>query len=455
MGILNTLKVWAGRSRKEPIRDTAVYAKLQQIFGNQDQYRARIKRTPQNLRYFSRTTYARAAIRRIRDPLQSLQWQIAPKRGLKTNAELERQIQIATQCLLHPNRDDSWRSFIGQIIEDWLTFGAGVFEQQVGSDPVRPLWLWPVDAQSIQIFPLWDGDKNEPRYLQTLGYSNVGTNEGRNLLNDEIVYIKANDSTETPYGYGCMEVAFNSINRLLGVADYAGDLTSNAQPQNLIFLNGFTSEQINAFRGYFRDEVEGRGVTPIIGGNGKPEVLKLHTGGDDGLYLKYQEFIIREVATAFGLSPQNLGIEADVNRSTAEVAADRDWDNTIIPLAELVGSYITREVLHAKLGWYQLDFVFNGLYRQDEESTAKIYETYYKNNMITPNEQREKLGLPLSDNYWADLTFGDFQIAMSGARGAAIIDDPDINSDQASKPKAQKKAKKIPKNLKENQKQSP
>ena len=96
----------------------------------------------------------------------------------------------------------------------------------------------------------------------------------------------------------------------------------------------------------------------------------------------------------------NLGLEGDVNRSTAEVAAERDWDNTIIPLAELLSNYLTREVLHQRLGFYQIEFKFEGLYREDESNIAKIYETEYKNNAITPNEYREERGRPRMENQW-------------------------------------------------------
>ena len=423
----------AARRRREPERETLAYARLTNLGGIVNN-RAQIKPAPPNLRYFSRTPYARAAIRRIRDPLSSLDWFIKPSKGVKNNRIIDKQIAVATACLHHPNRDDNWRGFIGQVIEDWLVFGAGVFEQQEGNDPVRPLWMWPVDAQSIQIFAGWSGAKDEARYIQTIGYTNVGFLEGRKLRNDELVYIRANSSSETPYGFGSLEIAFNTINRQLGVAEFTGNLASNAQPQVLLYFQDADREKLLAFRSYWRNEVEGQGQTPMFGGKNEPKAIALHPGGDDALYLKYQEFVIREIATSFGLSPQNLGIEADVNRNTSEVAADRDWDNTVIPLAELISSHITREVLHAKLGFYQLEFEFDGLYREDEESASTIYETYYKNNMLTPNEQREQLGLPPSKSEWADKYFADFQIAMSAARGTKVIADPDLPGGIGGKP---------------------
>ncbi len=421
----------ASRRRREPQRETIEYARLTNLGVTLNQ-KAQVKPSPPNLRYFSRTPYVRASIRRIRDSIQRLEWEIVPAHGVKRNRNIDKQIAIATACFDHPNNDLNWQEFIGQVTEDWLTFGAGVIEQQIGTDPIRPIWFWPVDAQSIQIFAGWSGDKNEARYVQTIGYTNVGFLEGRKLRNDEIIYIRANSSTETPYGFGPLEIAFNSVNRQLGVAEFTGNLASNAQPRMMLFFENADPETLKAYRAYWRNEVEGQGVTPMWGGKSEPKAVELYPGGDEALYLQYQEFVIREIATAFGLSPMNLGIAKDVNRNTAEVEADRDWDNAIVPPAELICSYLTREAIHSKLGYYQLKFQFKGLYREDEESQSVIFQTYYKNNRTTPNMNRIERGLPPMENKWADMTFAETQIALASARGVKEIESPQKLEDEAN-----------------------
>ncbi len=161
---LNSLFAKA-RRKKEPVRDTDVYPRLMQL-GNFFKQKTRLKPTPPNLRYFSRTVYARAAINHIKNPISQLEWHIIPMPGIKLNSELEKQIEIATNCFQHPNNDDSFATLIEQIIEDYCIFGAGVIEQQIGNDPIRPLWMWPVDAQSIQIYPDWDGTPTDYRYYK-------------------------------------------------------------------------------------------------------------------------------------------------------------------------------------------------------------------------------------------------------------------------------------------------
>jgi hypothetical protein len=442
----------AGRRRGEPRRDSINYPSLIG-YGGQYSQRASFRPSTFNLRYFSRTPYVRRAIRALKNPITLMQWEITPLEDTKLTSELKRQIEVATNCFNHPNQDDSFSTLLELIIEDWAVYGAGCFEQQLSSDMIRPLWMWPVDSQSIMIFPGWSGDKNEARYLQTMSFNNLGVqlDEGILLRNDELVYIRANPANDTPYGFGPVQIAFNSISRQLGAAQYAGDVASNAQPENLLWLGKTDKATLEAFRAYWRNEIEGRGQTPILGSDGEPKAIRLHNGNDDALYLKYQEMLVREIATAFDLSPQNLGIERDVNRSQGEVAEDRDWSQAIKPLAALLQEYFTREVLHSKLGWYQLEFKFIGLDREDELNLANIFKIEYENNCITPNEYRQRKGQQPINNTWGDMVYADVQIAMDAARGASQVDDPNLKSNpSAQSNKDPNKSSNADKDLKEN-----
>ena len=179
----------------------------------------------------------------------------------------------------------------------------------------------------------WAGGRSEARYVQRLGASGIINFGGRELRNDELMYIKVNDSTESPYGYGAVEMAYFTINRLLGVQQFAGDLASNTTPKAIINLKSADEARLNAFRDYWQNQIEGQGKTPIVGMPDDIDLVELFETNDSSLYLEYQTFLIRTIATAFGLSPMNLGIEADVNRNTAEVTEDKDWDNAILPCA--------------------------------------------------------------------------------------------------------------------------
>jgi hypothetical protein len=156
------------------------------------------------LRWFARTPYARRAINSIKNPIALLDWEIVPMPGIDMNAELEKQAEIAAYCIDHPNGDDSARTLFEQVVEDVL-LGAGAIEMQLSDDESRPLWMWPVDGLTIQIFPGWAGGVNEARYIQIVGYGNfVGNGIGQQVLlrNDELIYIRPNPISATPFGCG-------------------------------------------------------------------------------------------------------------------------------------------------------------------------------------------------------------------------------------------------------------
>jgi len=451
MGVLDFFKgKRPGRNPKQPQRDTIAFPNLVQMGQVGTARRIAYKPTPRNLRWFGQQPYTRRAINTIKNPIALLEWEIVPMPDIKMNSELEKQAEIAAYCLDHPNIDDSFRTFAEQVVEDML-MGAGAVEMQLSGDANRPLWMWPVDGLTIQIYPGWAGNTNEARYIQIVGYGNfVGSGIGQQVLlrNDELIYIRPNPSSATPFGRGPVEIAFNTISRILGVGEFAGNVATNARPSIALDLgSGASTEMLNSFRQYWRNEVEGQGLMPMMGmtefdSMGKsrgPSVLRLYPEGDDGLYLKYQEFLHRELCAAFDISPQNLGVERDLNRNTSETAEDRDREQAIKPIAHLLESHLTREAIHAKLGFSQLRFQFVGIEQEDEEAIAKTYEMEYKNNAITPNEYREHRGMPPMENDWGDKTFADMEIAISAARGSAKVDDPDIDDGKSTtKPKPKK-----------------
>lgn len=420
---LRAMQEWLGR---QATRQSDLYPRLMRLGGlGGSRKTPLIKPSPTNLRYFARTPVARRAINTIKNPIKNMEWAIVPKRGITENREIKRQIAQMTACFCAPNTDDSFGTMIEKIVEDYLVASAGCFEQQVDSEnQLHPLWMWPVDSQSIQIYPLWQPGTDEPRYRQTLGTGTVSLESASiQLRDDELVYIAPNPSTNTPYGYGPLEITATMINRALGAAEFAGNVASNAQPANLLWLGDVDDGDIQTFRQYWKNEVEGQGMTPLIGGPNEPAAVRL-TGADDaGLYLKWQEFLVRMIATGFDLSVTNFNVgDGAANKDNTDSAAERDWETAVKPMAMTLADYVNRKSIMGRLGYTQIEFQFVGLDREEEEAQADIHEKQYQNNIITPNEARAQLGMELSDNPYADMLYADVQVAIGEARRGGVTD---------------------------------
>lgn len=352
------------------------------------------KPSPANLRRFGETPVARKAINSIKDRIAGMQWQVRPKNGRKVEdipngAAL---VQIITDNLDAPNTDDSFRSLAEQVLEDVIVGGFGAIEVQTTGDASRPVNLWPVDGATIKLRSHWDGAPDSPRYVQATGRVGV---EGNIVLNDdELCYIRLNPRTHTPFGLGRLEVAFETINSFLGAHRYAARLASNAVVQYALWLQDLTPAHHERLIRWWQDDIEGTGRVPILSIENKPEVLRFGGGTDADLRLGWQEFLLRIIADAFDLPPFLLGVENDVNRSTAEEATQQAFRTAVVPTARLFAEHITRDVIAKKLGFPELEFVFKDLESRNEREEAEIQEILLRSGVLNVDEVREMRGLP-------------------------------------------------------------
>ena len=272
--------------------------------------------------------------------------------------------------LEEPNAVDSFRTLMEQVIEDALTGGFGAIEMEPTGDEDRPAMLWVVDGASIRINARWDGQAETPRYAQVI--TGQLESSGVELLDSQLMYIRMNPRSFTPFGLGPLEVAFETVNQFLSAHRFAGKLAANSVAQYALWLNEATPAQHDRLIRWWQDEIEGTGRVPLISTEQKPEVLRFAQGTDADLRLGWQEFLIRMVANAFGLPPLMLGLEADVNQSTAAEMTDEAFRGAISPLAMLLAGHITRYFSASALGGAQFEFVFNELNARDEETELAV-----------------------------------------------------------------------------------
>ncbi len=355
--------------------------------------RALPKVTPAALRRFAETPVARRAINVIKDRIASLDWQVRLKRQIRpeTVEDLDRKLLALRGALEAPNASDSFRSLLEQVLEDTLVGGFGAIEMELTGDPLRPFSLWAVDGATIEINPKWDGSPGSARFAQRTGLSGAGGQVP--LADDELMYLRMNPRTHTPFGLGPLEVAFETLNSLLGAHRFAGKLASNAVMGYALWMNETTPAEQDRLLRWWQDEMEGTGRVPILSTEQKPEVLRFASGTDADLRLSWQQFLIRMVANAFGLPPMVLGLEQDVNQSTAQALADELFRSAVAPLARLVCEHITRDLFGKRLGWPEFEFMFNDLEAPDEMETVTIQTQLLAAGVLTVNEVRAMRGL--------------------------------------------------------------
>ena len=365
--------------------------------------------------------------------------------------------QILTENFEAPNPDDSFRSFVEQVLEDVIVGGFGAIELDrvagwelpleemarpsgaltaagrlgitsaersaelrsawAGESPVPTFSPLPTSGRAEVARPMWAGNAapafpllmwpvdgatirilsdwdGRPDSPRYVQVTGLFGADGQIVLNDdELSYIRLNARTHTPFGLGRVEVAFETINEFLSAHRYAGRLASNSVVQYALWLQGLTPANHERLIRWWQDEIEGTGRVPIMSADTKPEVLRFAAGNDADLRLTWQEFLITIIADAFDLPAQFLGVTSDVNRATAAEMTEMAFRSAIVPTARLVAEHLTRDAIGKKLGWTDLEFVFTDVDATDEMEQAQIDEILLRNGVLTVNEVRRNRGL--------------------------------------------------------------
>lgn len=383
-----------------------------------------MKALPYNLRRMSRTPVPRRAINLVKGAIIQQHWDVVPIEDaiVKDPDEQAERIKIAKKIFEHPNNDDSFQTFVEQGLEDFCVVGAMVDELRITPDPKRPIKMWPVNGESIRLFAAWSESTADemPRYAQMTGLK--GERGAILFYNDEMMYIKDNPSTDTPFGISKMEIAFRAVNDFLGVQDMAGRAGSDQIHKTWLWWEQPQSESAyQIVRRHIQNELEGQAKVSIIGGMKKPEVIDINPVVEADLLLNWQELLIRMIANAFDLSAMALGIEHDVNRAIGQVLDDKDFRSAIVPVAIRLQEAFTRKILHTKLGWSDLRFVFLNLDDPDIETKTDMYSKMYSANALTPQEWRKGIGMKPLTSPFAELT--QFECMLINAEAMAKVQD--------------------------------
>lgn len=350
-------------------------------------------RTAATLRRFAETPVARRAINVIKDRIACMDWRIELRQDATGSAESSMRAKQLRWALETPNATDSFRTLVEQVLEDLLVYGAGAVEMEITGEETLPIRLYPVDASSIEVDPQWSGEASVPRFAQRTGSAMAATP----LLDEELMYVRLNPRSSSPFGLGKLEVAFESIGQFLEAHRYAGRLASNSVVQYALWAAERTPEQHERLIRWWQDEVEGSGRVPVLSSQEKPEVLRFGGGTDADLRLQWQEFLLRMIANAFDLPPMMLGLQHDVNRSTASAMQDEAFQQAVVPLAKLVAEHITRDVIQKRLGWSDLRFVWSDLESRDEMAEVEIQTRLLTAGVLTVAEIRAMRGLPVAN----------------------------------------------------------
>ena len=307
-------------------------------------------------------------------------------------------IKAVENVINHPNTQEGYRSFWGQIIEEALIGDNGAAEVVFTGERLRPMQFFPVNGFSLEHCNGYFSDPDFYRFCQVQNGKRVY------LKNEDIIYLQHTKTVDTPFGCSPIEAAFRELMALFDAFDYAKTQASNAVPKNALNLGeNVSKEDLLAYRKYFVEDVFGKGQMPILGGQKGASALKLGAEGDSELYLEWQKFLITE-----------LGQGSNTDRSTVQEQNESLLNEAIRPYCLLLQDEINKKIIE-RLGLSDLvkfEFYFDDTLSQKQQKQTMLTEQW-NNNGITWKEYREALGMPEVKSEYADMTQAEMKSALN------------------------------------------
>ena len=381
-------------------------------------------RTPQQkasvrtLRNLARTPIARSAINQIKDGVLALDWHFVSADG----KEHEKEIELLTRIMKRPNQVNDFQSFIGQELDDMLVLDMGCFEKKKVRSEIQPLYLFPIDAQTIKILEDWDGNPKSPRYEQDVhGKQTYFTTE-------EVAVMTKNEFTHSWFGLSPTEQAWRHIQYLVDCQAYANDIASNAMPKYLVSLGEKAGEdELRKLRMYIANEVQGQSTLAIFGSK-TLDSKQVSPIGDDAACLNWQKMLLQIISVCYRVPAERLGSAISNDRSTVADQEEDFVENTIKPWAQIIENAINHHVVELLGFGNKVRFEFIYLPTQAQKTVLKdTVASLVEKDVITFNEARRAvkgvLPIELPDLADGDMRMSQYKnslnIKLAEAHGAA------------------------------------
>jgi HK97 family phage portal protein len=298
------------------------------------------------------------------------------------------------KLLRKPNPEKAGAEFFGEVIANKLLYGnAYILSASTRNLPMREIYLLSPTATEIVT--------NNGRAI-SYKYKAIGEERLYHIdpvtRMSQILHLKNYHPTNHNLGLSCLSPASLSIELHNQATIWNNALLKNgARPSGALIVkdnnNYLTDEQFARLQEQLSDKFTGSS------NSGKPLLLEggldwqeMSINPKDMDFIQSKNSASREIALAFGVPPQLLGINGDNTYSNMQEARLALWEETLIPLldklSDSLGSWLSY--------WYQeeiiIDFdrdAISALTEKRENLWSKIASA----DFMTVNEKRSFVGL--------------------------------------------------------------
>ena len=296
-------------------------------------------------------------------------------------------------CLLikRPNPTTNYMKFMEYVVSSYLISG-NVFIQAVknNNDKIAEMYLLRSDRVSV-----------------IAGYGNIPSGYKYKINNmsffypcdeengkSDILHIKAFNPLDDWYGLSPMECAQYSIDQHNECVKWNKALLENgARPSGaLVVKQSMTDEVYNRLKSEMDDKFRGgENAGKFLLLEGGLEWKEMGISPKDMDFIETKNASARDIASAFGVPSQLLGIKGDNTYNNVAEARLSFWEDTIIPLAKMIMSSFA--------DWLSITDGRKLIIEPDidsinalAEKRQKVWDSVNNSNFVSNEEKRETLG---------------------------------------------------------------
>jgi len=299
------------------------------------------------------------------------------------------------RLLKRPNAEKSGADFFTEIISSLLLFGNSYVLSPFPENQA-PKAIYNLHAKATEI--IFQDQKPVAYKYKTLSGADKIYPINQVTKMSGVLMLKNYHPMNQHYGLSSLEAAAKSINLHSKTMEWNKALLKNASKPSgaLMFQDGngyLTDEQFARLKEQFYDNFSGSS------NSGKPLILE---GGlkwqETNNAEKFEKFLdlkdssARDIAIAFNVPPQLLGINGDNTYSNMQEARLALWEENIIPLLDRIADAFSNWFSHLYSEELHIDFdrdSISALTSKREDMWAKIAGA----DFMTLNEKRALVGL--------------------------------------------------------------
>lgn len=360
---------------------------------------------------------ARICIENVKDSVTRASWEIQPK---PKPGETKKQTMLRGQddanliklnaFFEYPDREHNWEEWLRRLLEDLLVIDAGtiMIRKTFNGDIVElPVLAGELITRYIDVNGMTPVPPS-PAYCQNWwGMPLV------NMTTDQLIYKPRNivpRGSVSSYMYGCSPTEQAALEIQLGMKRLEFHLAyygSGSVPGILQFVPRGTprakiEEAMLLMNSRLAGNLQARQQWQVAQGFAKD-------GEKENIFMTkeplladqvFDEKHIREIAFAYGTSPQRL--MKTMNRASAEQSDNSADVEGTLPWVTWVKGVIDC-IIQKKMGMPQYEMVINPFREPDPLKQAEKITMYVSKAGMTPNEGREELGLEPVNQPEADL----------------------------------------------------